>query len=297
LRAQRSNLDERRKAFAPAKVNLYLHVTGRRADGYHTLDSLVAFADIGDRLAAMPADRLSLTLSGPEAPGLAGIGEDNLVLRAARRLAAAAGIAAGAALHLEKRLPIAAGLGGGSSDAAAALRLLGALWQLPLDEPALAALAAELGADVPACLWGRPVWVGGVGERLEPAAELPEAGILLANPRRELPTRAVFAARRGRFSAAGRFAPMPTDIGALARLLADRCNDLTEPAIALVPDIASVLSALERLPGALLARMSGSGASCFALFPDRAAAERAEAVLAASRPQWWCAAGMLAAIN
>jgi 4-diphosphocytidyl-2-C-methyl-D-erythritol kinase len=280
--------------FAPAKINLYLHVVGRRPDGYHLLDSLVAFADIGDRVTATPAERLSLTLGGPEAAAIAALGDDNLVLRAARLVAAAAGATEpGAALHLDKQLPAASGIGGGSSDAAATLRALDRLWRRPLDPAALAALALELGADTPACLLARPVWVGGVGEQLEPAAGLPPAGIVLANPRRSLPTAAVFAARAGPFTTGGRFAPMPRDAGALAATLAERRNDLAEPALTLVPEIGRVLETLARLPGALLARMSGSGATCFALFADRQAASAARAMLACAEPGWWIAAGGL----
>jgi 4-diphosphocytidyl-2-C-methyl-D-erythritol kinase len=277
--------------FAPAKVNLYLHVTGRRDDGYHLLDSLVAFADIGDRLTAEPAASLSLTVDGPVAGDLAMVGNDNLVLRAARLLAERAGITAGAALHLDKHLPVAAGIGGGSSDAAAALLALNRLWRISLEDEALCALGARLGADVPACLYRRAVWVGGIGEHLEPAGPLPEAGILLVNPHRALPTAAVFAARRGPFGDAGRFAPMPSDLSGLVRALAPRRNDLTEAAVTLVPEIAAVLARLGELPGSLLARMSGSGATCFALFANRAAAEEARAVVAAAEPRWWCAAG------
>jgi 4-diphosphocytidyl-2-C-methyl-D-erythritol kinase len=288
-------------AFAPAKINLYLHVVGRRADGFHLLDSLVAFADIGDRVTAAAADGLSLGVAGPEAGALAGTGEDNLVLRAARLLAAAAGRSGagsppfGAALRLDKRLPVASGIGGGSADAAAALRVLEGLWRVSLRPTEIADLAVRLGADVPACLAARPVWVGGVGERIETADGLPAAGIVLANPRRALATPAVFAARRGPFSVSGRFAPMPGDTSGLAALLADRRNDLTEPALTLVPEIAAVLARLARLRGALLARMSGSGATCFALFADRAAAVAAHAGLALAEPGWWTAAGALTA--
>jgi 4-diphosphocytidyl-2-C-methyl-D-erythritol kinase len=278
-------------AFAPAKVNLYLHVTGRRDDGYHLLDSLVAFVDIGDRLRVEPAASLSLTVDGPEAADLTAVGDDNLVVRAARLLADRAGIIAGAALHLDKHLPVAAGIGGGSSDAAAALLALKGLWQISLENEALWALGARLGADIPACLYRRAVWVGGIGERLEPAGPLPEAGILLVNPRRALPTAAVFAARRGPFGHAGRFAPMPGTVSALARVLMPCRNDLTEAAIGLVPEIGAVLTRLGRLPGCLLARMSGSGATCFALFANRAAAEAARTEVAAAEPRWWCAAG------
>jgi 4-diphosphocytidyl-2-C-methyl-D-erythritol kinase len=283
------------RAFAPAKVNLYLHVLGRRADGYHLLDSLIAFADIGDEVTATPADTLTLTVGGPEAEAIAGLGDDNLVLHAARLLAARAGIKASASLHLDKRLPAAAGIGGGSSDAAATLRALSRLWKRPLDEQSLTALALQLGADVPACLAARPVWVGGIGEVLEPAAALPTAGIVLANPRRPLPTEAVFKRRCGLFSAPGRFNQMPPDAAGLAAVLDARRNDLTEAAQALVPEIRIVLEHLAALPGALIARMSGSGATCFALFADRAAALSAGQALATAAPAWWTAAGALTA--
>jgi 4-diphosphocytidyl-2-C-methyl-D-erythritol kinase len=280
-------------AFAPAKINLYLHVLGKREDGYHLLDSLVAFADIGDRVSAAPAAALSLSVEGPEAAALDGLAEENLVMRAARLLAARAGVSSGAALRLDKRLPVAAGIGGGSADAAAALRVLAELWGCPLDPDALAPLGLELGADVPACLACRPVWVGGIGERIDPAPVLPPMGIVLANPRQPLATPAVFRARRGPFGAPGRFDPMPREPEALATLLARRRNDLTEAAIGLLPEIAALLQRLEELPGALLARMSGSGATCFALFADRATAAAAGAALARSQPDWWVAAGAL----
>jgi len=282
-------------AFAPAKINLYLHVLGKRADGYHRLDSLVAFADIGDRVTARPAEELTLTVSGPEAAAIAGRGEDNLVMRAARRLMARAGIGAGAALHLDKLLPAAAGIGGGSSDAAAALRALAMLWGVPLGEPELMTLALQLGADVPACLAGRPVWVGGIGEEIMPAGTLPQTGIVLANPRRPLPTAAVFRSYPGPYRGSGRFDGMPPDAAGLAAILDTRHNDLTEAARQLVPEIGKVLDRLAGLPGALLARMSGSGATCFALFADRAAALASVRALALAEPLWWSAAGALMA--
>jgi len=287
------------RVFAPAKINLYLHVVGRRADGYHLLDSLVAFADIGDWLTAAPAGTMSLALGGPEAGAIAALGEDNLVMKAARLFAHAAAAEApqaapaGAALYLDKRLPASAGIGGGSSDAAATLRALDRMWHRPLEPVALAMLALKLGADTPACLAARPVWVGGIGERIEEAAGLPPAGIVLANPRRTLPTAAVFAARRGNFGDTARFAPMPHDAAGLASVLGERRNDLTDAAVSLVPEIAGVLARLARLPGVLLARMSGSGATCFALFNDRSAALSAGAVLARAEPLWWSAAGAL----
>jgi len=277
-------------AFAPAKINLYLHVTGRRADGYHLLDSLVAFADIGDRLTVETAASFSLVVDGAEAAALNTVANDNLVLRAARLLAEHAGISAGAALQLEKRLPVAGGVGGGSSDAAAALLALRRLWRLSVEDEALHQLGARLGADVPACLYRDAVWVGGVGERLEPAGALPEAGIVLANPRKALPTGLVFASRRGPFGEPGRFA-LPRRGADLAARLASRRNELTDAAAGLVPEIRTVLARLGRLPGSLLARMSGSGPTCFALFGSRKAAEEGCALLHAAEPLWWCAAG------
>lgn len=279
--------------FAPAKVNLYLHLTGKRADGYHLVDSLVAFADIGDRVTVEPGAALSLDITGPEAGGLTS-GPTNLMWRAALALADHAGVEACAALRLEKNLPVAAGLGGGSSDAAAVLHLLRRLWRLDIDSATLARLGARLGADIPVCVHGRAAWVGGIGERIEPVPALPAAGIVLANPRRPLPTAAVFNARIGPFSAAtSRLSSMPPDPAQFAAMLLPLRNDLTAAAISLVPEIAEVLAALARLPGVLLARMTGSGASCFALLGDRTAAERACAALAAAEPLWWCGAGAL----
>jgi 4-diphosphocytidyl-2-C-methyl-D-erythritol kinase len=279
-------------AFAPAKINLYLHVVGRRPDGYHLLDSLVAFADIGDAIVAQPADALTLEVTGPEAAALAGLGDDNLVLRAARALAAHYGTAPRAALRLDKHLPAASGIGGGSSDAAAALRALAALWRRHLDAAAMV-IAASLGADVPACLAGRPVWVGGIGERLDPLPQLPPLGIILVNPRRELPTASVFRARHDGFTTGERPRTALRDVAALISLLRECHNDLTDAALRLMPEIAVVLARLEQLPGAHLARMSGSGATCFALFADRTAAERAAATLTKAEPNWWVRAGAL----
>ena len=248
-------------------------------------------------MSAAPAETLSLAVGGPEAGTIAALGENNLAMRAARLLAGEArrpGAAPpGAALYLDKRLPAASGIGGGSSDAAATLRALDRIWDHPLDPAALATLALKLGADTPACLAARPVWIGGIGERVEAAAGVPPAGIVLANPRRSLATPDVFAARRAAFSADGRFDPMPRDAAALAAILGERRNDLTEAALSLLPDIAPMLERLARLPGALLARMSGSGATCFALFGDRAAALAAGAELARTEPLWWTEAGAL----
>ncbi|MYE01921.1 MAG: 4-(cytidine 5'-diphospho)-2-C-methyl-D-erythritol kinase [Alphaproteobacteria bacterium] len=259
---------------APAKVNLYLHVVGRRADGLHLLESLVAFAEAGDALHAEPADRLSLETVGPFAGALAGEA-DNLVLRAARALAPGQG----ARLVLEKNLPVAAGLGGGSADAAAALRLLSRLWGIDRD---LAALAAGLGADVPVCLAGRTCGMAGIGERLTPLPDWPAPALLLANPGAVLPTPAVFGARRGPFRESR---PWPLTVVELAGC----ANDLTEAAIALAPEVGDTLAALAALDGALFARMSGSGATCFAAFAGRAARDRAREALRERHPGWWIA--------
>lgn len=274
---------------APAKINLYLHVLGRRPDGYHALDSLVAFADFGDELRAETADTLSLSLEGPFAGVLAG-DSDNLVLKAARALDPGRG----ARLTLVKNLPVAAGLGGGSADAAAALRALRGLWDVEITDAALAALAFRVGADVPVCLAGRPSFVGGAGEALAPTPRLPAAGLVLVNPGVGLATASVFAARQGPFSEAARFDAVPPDAGGLAGLLAARRNDLEAPAMALVPAVADVLAALRATPGCRLARMSGSGATCFGLYDDRAAAEQAAGWLAEREQAWWIKAAALA---
>jgi 4-diphosphocytidyl-2-C-methyl-D-erythritol kinase len=267
-------------------------VVGRRADGYHLLDSLVAFAAIGDEVEAEAAPALSLRITGKQAASLAGAPGDNLVWRAAERLAARVGRDPAAALVLTKTLPVASGIGGGSSDAAATLKALAALWRLELDDAALAALAVELGADVPVCLGARAAWLGGVGEAIEPAPALPPVAAVLANPGVALPTPAVFKARQGSFSLPARFA-MPGDAAALAALLAERRNDLTDAAVGLVPAIGGVLERLARTEGALLARMSGSGATCFALYASEEEAAAAAARLATARPGWWVAAGRL----
>lgn len=287
------------RAAAPAKLNLYLHVTGRRADGYHTLDSLVAFAGVHDTLAARPAERLRLEIDGPFAAALAGTVKcgrrrrANLVLRAARALARDTASPPRAALRLTKRLPVAAGIGGGSADAAATLRALCGLWAVAPEAERMAAIAGALGADVPVCMYGRAAFVGGVGELLQPAPRLPAAGLVLANPGVALATRRVFAARGGGFSPAARFHEPAADAAALAELLRARRNDLAAPAIGLAPVIREVLEALAALPGALIARMSGSGATCFALFADRTAADAAAPALRHHRPGWWVAAADL----
>ena len=269
---------------APAKINLFLHVTGKRADGYHRLDSLAVFAGIGDRLHATPSNGLSLRVTGPFAAGLDNEA-DNLVLRAARAMADAAGVEPDAALVLEKNLPVASGIGGGSADAAATLRLLSRLWNVTLAPATLHGLTQRLGADVPVCLLGRPTRMRGVGEQLDPAPRMPECGLVLVNPGVALSTADVFRARRGDFSAPAELPAGWDSAAAMAADLRGLTNDLQPPALALRPAIGDVLAALAARPGCLLTRMSGSGATCFGLFsdPDRAAREAASL----AREGWW----------
>ena len=277
---------------APAKINLYLHITGRRADGYHLLDSLVAFAGVGDIVSVRPATRLGLVIDGPLADR-APKGNLNLVLTAAHRLAKATGTADGAAIRLTKFLPVAAGLGGGSADAAAALRALAALWGVADENGVLGAVAETLGADVPVCLAGSATFVGGIGERLTPAPTLPRTWLVLANPGVALETPRVFAARAGPFSKTDRFVDAPAAARELAVVLASRANDLTTAAVSLAPAVDETLAALAAEPAALMTRMSGSGATCFALFAQAAEAKAAAARLTAAHPDWWVRAAPL----
>lgn len=283
-------LSEPLTALAPAKVNLYLRVLGQRADGYHRLDSLVAFTEIGDRLTVAPAEDLTLTLSGPFATALRTTPpEQNLAFRAALALREAAGQPnLGAALHLEKHLPIASGIGGGSADAAAALRLLAKLWRLDADPLLLAEIAARLGADVPMCLLGKSARVAGIGDSLSPVP-LPRVPIVLVNPGVPVATKAVFADRQGDFSLPLVTLPALTVPEALADLVQRGGNDLTRPALGLAPVIGEVLRALRAAPGCRAAALSGSGATCFGLFTTRDARTDAAARIKTAHPDWWVA--------
>lgn len=280
------------ETFAAAKVNLYLQVVGRRADGYHLLDSLVAFAGVGDRLLLRPSDDLSLHIDGPNAGALA-VEPDNMVLKAARALAAAAGVPAKAAITLTKRLPVASGIGGGSADGAAALRGLCRLWGISPDETELTRIGLALGADLPVCLVGRPTQMSGIGEILTAAPPLPPAWLVLVNPGVGLSTPAVFKARTAAFSVPAPLTDAPGDAVALAGALASRRNDLTEPAVRLAPVIGDMLKAVAAEADCLLARMSGSGATCFGLFADQETAEAAARHLAVGHAAWWVAAAPL----
>lgn len=283
---------------AAAKINLYLHVTGRReSDGFHLLDSLVVFVDVGDDLSVAPAAGLDLELDGPFGPELARTSalEDNLVLRAARllrRRVGGPGVGPGARIRLSKNLPVAAGMGGGSADAAATLSALNDLWGLDLPMEDLLALGLELGADVPACIAAVPVLVSGVGEELTAAPKLPDMHAVLVNPGIALSTADVFGALKPQaYGGADPLLRPVADLAGLADALSRRRNDLEAPAVGLVPEIVDVLGALGDLAGCRFARMSGSGATCFGLFATTDDAARASALIANRFPRWWAASG------
>ncbi|HYY38609.1 MAG TPA: 4-(cytidine 5'-diphospho)-2-C-methyl-D-erythritol kinase [Xanthobacteraceae bacterium] len=277
---------------APAKINLTLRVVCRRPDGYHDIESLVAFAGVGDALTFTPGDDLALTVGGPTAAA-AGDVADNLVLKAARALAErVTGVRLGR-FTLSKRLPVAAGLGGGSADAAAALRLLARANALAPDDPRLSQAARATGADVPVCLDPRPRRMRGIGDILSDPLDLPRLFAVLVNPGVAVATADVFAALAA--PPAGQSAPAAQPLGPaplLAEIAGGR-NDLEAPAIELEPAIADVLAVLRKLPGCRLARMSGSGPTCFGLFDSSRAASAAGRTLRVGYPAWWVRATVL----
>jgi 4-diphosphocytidyl-2-C-methyl-D-erythritol kinase len=284
---------------APAKINLTLRVLGRRADGYHELESLVAFAGVGDALTFAPGGALTLAVSGPTAKA-AGDSADNLVLKAARTLAEGIGGLTLGRFALSKRLPVAAGLGGGSADAAAALRLLARANGIASDDPRLMQAARATGADVPVCLDPRPRLMRGIGDILSDPLDLPPLFAVLVNPGVAVSTRDVFAALKlaSPPTSTAPSGPAPVEkwggeAAAFVAALASDRNDLEAPAIELEPTIADVLSVLRNLPGCRLARMSGSGATCFGLFGSRAAASAAARTLRVGYPAWWVRATAL----
>jgi len=281
---------------ARAKINLFLHVGPRRADGLHEIESLFVFADDGDRLSVKPSAQLHLGVTGPCAGALEALPpEKNLAWKAAALLQEVCGVDAGAAITLDKRLPAAAGIGGGSADAAAALRALVRLWDLEVSPGALEKIAFHLGADVPACLYGRPVIVRGAGERVVAGPKLPPLWIALVNPGVEVATGPVFKA----FDEAHRApslsgSPAPHNISAyddFAAFMSATRNDLEPFARAMAPQIDKVLDLLQNCPGVLCARMSGSGATCFGLFSSRQAAQAASRHARAKN--WWAMAAAL----
>lgn len=264
---------------ARAKVNLTLHVTGQRADGYHLLDSLVVFPEIGDCLHLGPGASHSLSISGDFAPGLRAT-PDNLILQAARMQAPDGG----GAFHLIKNLPIAAGIGGGSADAAAAARLLARR-----DGRAEVDLLG-LGADIPACQLSRPLRMRGIGDALEPVPELPSFWMILVNSGQSVPTGPVFAGLSQKNNPAMGPLPQFSGLGALVAWLDAMRNDLQGPACRIAPDIADVLAAIDGAEGCLLARMSGSGGTCFGIFAAKDTGQAASRAIQAAHPDWWCAA-------
>lgn len=281
-------------AAAPAKVNLSLRITGRRADGYHLLQSLVVFAEVADRLTATPAPTLALTIGGPFARGLSA--EDNLVIRAWRAVCREAGVPEGARLHLEKRLPVGAGIGGGSSDAAAAIRLACTLHGIALSPERQRAVALLLGADVPVCLTPVPQWMEGVGETLRPLPPLPPLWLVLVNPGVALATVDVFRRYRPPFST-----PLPWERVAAAAaagwqaLLPLLGNDLLAAATSLLPEIPGVIEAIGAEAGCIHAGMSGSGSTCFGLFGNGKEAAGAARRLAQRWPDYWVVSASAAA--
>lgn len=279
---------------APAKINLFLHVGPVAGDGYHPLASLVAFANVGDGVTVTRAEVLSLTVSGPFGGALAGEG-DNLILRGLRALGEAAGIGAPpVAVTLDKQLPIAAGLGGGSADAGTAIRLAARLLDLDLDEAALEAVAGVVGADGPMCLRARPAWATGRGDELSEEPRLPPLHAVLLNPGLPSPTGAVYRAYDNAPEGGADCPDAPADWSPVAVIdwLAAQRNDLEAPALRVTPGIGEALTAMNAAPGCRLTRMSGSGATVFGLFDDAAAAQAA--AVAQQRPGWWgraCALG------
>ncbi|HVW91522.1 MAG TPA: 4-(cytidine 5'-diphospho)-2-C-methyl-D-erythritol kinase [Devosia sp.] len=282
---------------APAKINLALHVVGRRPDRYHELESLVVFADVADELEAEAAPADALRVTGPFAMGL-GSGETNLVARAVAAFRARwpGAVATGLAITLSKNLPVAAGLGGGSADAAAALRLLAGLSKIDIPVPELMALGAGLGADVPMCLVSRPAVVSGIGERVRPLARFPSCHVVLVNPLMPVATADVFRRLDGHVNPPLPSLAEPLDRPAqLGLWLEGTRNDLEAPAIALVPEIGVLIARMGQFPGCMLARMSGSGATVFGLFASGALAHQAAHDLRAAFPGYWVAAAPLLA--
>ncbi|POF63297.1 4-(cytidine 5'-diphospho)-2-C-methyl-D-erythritol kinase [Novacetimonas maltaceti] len=284
---------------AHAKINLYLHVTGRRADGYHLLDSVAVFAGAADVLEVEVAQArgaaLDLRIDGMFGAGLRGDDATNLVIRAADALRARAGAGADAlpslAAVLHKDLPVASGIGGGSADAAAALRSVMKSWDMTVPRAELVEIATSLGADVPVCLDQVPTRMSGIGEILRPAPVLPQCGMMLVNCGMSVSTPAVFRARQGGFRPAPDLPARWETLSQMVETLSELSNDLEDAACAVCPTIREVLSVMRAAPGCRFARMSGSGATCFALFDSPQAAELAQDAVA--RPGWWVWAGDL----
>lgn len=268
---------------APAKVNLYLHVVGKRPDGYHLLDSLFVFADYGDKISVEKDDHLSLTVLNSDLS----CGEDNIIIKAARKLAVFLGIEPTVKIVLEKNLPIASGIGGGSTDAAATLLALIQLWNVQISRENLLKIALELGADVPSCIEKIPVQVAGIGEVLTPAPQLPKLAMILMNPNKPVSTPQIFKSRKPIFTEAKPFLHDISDINEFIAELKKRHNDLQSTACEIEPAVADVLSAFAENPLTLFSQMSGSGGTCFGLYKTDEDAEQAMSVFKQNHPNWW----------
>lgn len=285
---------------APAKINLFLHVTGKLDSGYHTLDSLVAFADIGDFVTLEPADSFSFHVCGPfsdhfsETEKCPSLLSDNLVVRAVKLLAHATQKDPSVKITLTKNLPLAAGLGGGSADAATVVKALLKHWKIPFEALPLSELMIDLGADMPVCLHGRPCRITGIGEMTGALFRLPEASVLLINPGKPCPTKAVFQAFQGPFKEPLQEIPESFEtLSDLTGFLSRQENQLTGAAQSFVPEIKSVTEALGKFETCRFARLSGSGASLWGLFENPTDAKKAQNSIRQEYPDWWCAAGKL----
>jgi 4-diphosphocytidyl-2-C-methyl-D-erythritol kinase len=275
---------------ASAKINLYLHVIKHRQDGYHELDSLVTFAGIHDNIHLTPTTDLKLFLTGPYRNDL-GLENNNLVIKAAIALREKTGVNLGANIVLEKNLPVASGIGGGSADCAAVLKGLVQLWKIDINISDLNQLCLQLGSDIPVCYHGQTAFMSGRGEIINNAPTLPSCWLVLVNPGFSLSTRAVFKARqkilKKNYSQSGQFLVSPKTTNQLASLLKERSNDLTEAAISLQPEISEVLKALRNTDSVLLTRMSGSGATCFGVYDNFSSAKLAAKNISFNYPNWW----------
>lgn len=292
-------MKDRLSVFAPAKINLYLHITGKRSDGYHLLDSLVCFADIGDMILIEPADHFSFEITGPfanqfsEQDRISSIDSDNLVVKAARHLAQICGQSLNIKITLEKNLPLASGIGGGSSDAASTLWGLQELWGLSRHEDYLLPLMTNLGADVPVCLYCRPTLMRGIGEDLTPVHNIGEFPILLVNPMIDCPTDNIFLHHDGHFKTKIDALPDSDTPDDWLSFLSETQNDLYHPALHNVPDIENVIRTIQIQNNCLLSRMSGSGATCFGLFKTEEDVQKAKDLILKDNPDWWVETGWL----
>jgi 4-diphosphocytidyl-2-C-methyl-D-erythritol kinase len=282
-------MSERVERLAPAKINLALHVTGRRPDGYHLLDSIAVFADIGDRVRIAPAGELRIVLSGPFAAHAPGDRTD-LSWRAAMAFFQAAGLPPGATIEVEKNIPAGAGLGGGSADAASVLSGLNELFSAGLTDDALRSIGLKIGADVPMCLAGRALRARGIGEDIAPVEGWPSLPMVLVWPGQTVSTAAVFSSLARRDNPPLVDPPLAANVSELASWLAGARNDLESPALPIAPEIGEVLAALRATDGCLLARMSGSGSACFGLYATRSNADAAAERLHVQDARWWIAA-------